>query len=180
MSVGWRAEVNARDMQRVSRVLNSVNKELMADLRKNMRGAIKPTADQIAKISNSEGGALSGARRSKGRTRWQPVKGVVAISPGRGKRGWTPLVAMEFYSGAKTKGPAGYFIQEFAGYKNPAGSTASGRAMIATLNVRVPGWGKGGRFVYRAFQPFKREVYHKAKAIMVDWTRRTTRELEKI
>jgi len=166
-------------MQRVSRVLNSVDKELMAYLRKNMRGAIAPTAREIAKASNNEQGGLSGAIRSKGRTRWEPVKGVVAISPGRSKRGWAPLVAMEFYSGTKTKGSAGYFIAEFAGYKNPAGTTASGRAMIARLNMGAPGWGKGGRFVYRAFQPFKHEVYSKAKNIVQEWTIRTNLELEK-
>lgn len=182
MSLRLRPEVDLRDMARVSRVLNGIDKDLIAELRSNMRGAMGPIAKEIAKASNADRGGLSGALRSKGRTRWEPVKGTVAFSAGRSRTraGWKPLVAMEFYSGTRSKGPAGYFIAEMAGSRNPAGTTASGAAMIARLNMRSPGWSNGGRFVYRAFQPFKHAVYQQAKNIIAVWTIRTNRELEKL
>jgi hypothetical protein len=74
----------------------------------------------------------------------------------------------------------GMYISEFAGSKNPNGSGARGAWFIGMLNLRVRGWSKGGRFVYRAFMPYKVSIYNLAESLLEKWTNRVNVELENI
>jgi hypothetical protein len=73
----------------------------------------------------------------------------------------------------------GMYISEFAGSKNPNGSPTDARGpwFVGMLNIRVPGWQKGGRYVYKAFMPFKDSIYKLAESLTEKWLDRVNQEL---
>jgi hypothetical protein len=91
--------------------------------------------------------------------------------------GWGDLVTINVDAGKTSRG---MYIAEFAGSKNPNGSPydARGPWFVGMLNLRVPGWDKGGRYVYRAFMPFKSTIYELASSLVERWTDRVSEELE--
>jgi hypothetical protein len=178
MSMSVRAEVDARDIARVARVLRKVDKELLNDLGRSMRSGIGGTARDIAAKANANGAPLSGMRGHNGNTKWGNVRASVSTRPGRMRSGWGDLVTINVDAGKTSRG---MYISEFAGSKNPNGSPfdARGPWFVGMLNLRVPGWDKGGRYVYRAFMPFKDNIYRLAESLVEKWSERVSGELEK-
>jgi hypothetical protein len=179
MATSLRPEVDARDMAKVARILRKVDKELLNDLGRSMRSGIGGTAQQISASANANGAPLSGMTNHNGATKWGPVKASISTRPGRSRFGWGDLVTINMDAGRTSRG---MYIAEFAGSKNPNGDTISARGgwFIGMLNVRVPGWSKGGRFIYRAFMPYKLSIYNLAENLLDDWTRRVNNELERV
>jgi hypothetical protein len=179
MVVSVRAEVDARDMARVARVLRRVDKELLNDLGRSMRTGIGGTAQQISASANANGAPLSGMTNHNGATKWGPVKASISTRPGRSRFGWGDLVTINMDAGRTSRG---MYISEFAGSKNANGSSIDARGpwFVGMLNLRVPGWSKGGRFVYRAFMPYKVSIYNLAENLLEKWTNRVNVELENI
>lgn len=179
MTVQVRAEVNAQDMARVARILRKVDKELLNDLGRSMRGGLGGTAQAIAAQANMNGAPLSGMLSHRGDTKWGNVSGKVSTTPGRSRFGWGNLVTFNIDAG---KGSRGMYISEFAGSKNPNGSPIDARGpwFVGMLNIRTPGWEKGGRYVYRAFMPFKSKIYELADDLLTKWSEKVNRELEQI
>lgn len=178
MSVSLRAEVDARDMARVARVLRKVDKELLNDLGRSMRSGIGGTAKEIAAKANANGAPLSGMRNNNGNTKWGNVRASISTRSGRNRFGWGDLVTINVDAGRNARG---MYIAEFAGSKNPNGSPTDARGpwFVGMLNIRVPGWEKGGRYVYRAFMPFKDNIYRLAESLVEKWTDRVSEELER-
>lgn len=174
MAVSIRAEVDAQDMARVNRVLNGIDKSLVAELRSSMKSGVFPIAQQIARRANGYPVPFSGMAKG-GRTAWgalniTPAK--VSVTPGRSRKS-TNLVTMNF-DGRKAVGLA---IAENAGTKS-SGKTRSGQFFIQRLNSVVPGWQNGGRYLYRAFMPYQPHVYRLAENILSRWIETTNRDLE--
>jgi len=55
-----------------------------------------------------------------------------------------------------------------------------GGGLLGMLCLRLPGWDKGGRYVYRAFMPFKATIYRLAETLVEKWTDRVSVSLENI
>jgi hypothetical protein len=176
MSMSVRAEVDARDMARVARVLRSVDKSLIDDLRDTMRPALQPIAGQIATRASSIPPPMSGFV-NRGRKRWGGLRAMkVSVTPGYSRKNQT-LVSMNF----ATKGGEGMYIADMAGSKNLLFSKNPrvGRPFIENLNRIVSGWDNGGRFLYRTFMPYKPVINRLAENILLRWIEKTNRELEK-
>jgi len=174
MGVSFTAEVDARDMARVARVLNRVDKSLIDELKSSMKAGIVPIGQLIAARVNAGGVPLSGMGH-RGPTRWLPVKmsvQKVAVTPGMSHKN-PNLVTMNFYN----KQARGLAIAENAGSKT-AGSSPQGKAFIRNLNVIVSDWPQGGRFLYRAYMPFKPHVVNLGANILKRWIAKTNKEIE--
>lgn len=176
MPATLRAEVDAQDMARVARVLRSVDRELMNDLKRSMVPDLGNIAKQIAIQASANGAPMSGMRH-RGNTKWGPVRGSLSVTPGRSRGGWGNLATMEFRAGKTNRG---LYIAEFAGSaglkwsKNPR----KGIPFVEQLNRAVPGWDKGGRYIYRAFMPKQTIIYVRAQMYVAAWANRVTAALE--
>lgn len=171
-------ELDARDVARVMRVLRSVDKELVADLRTSLRTDLKPVGKAIESKINGLRAPMSGMMREgvrkPNRTAWGRVSSSVSITPGTSRRN-TNIVSINI-NASKAVGIA---IAENAGTKS-RGKDARGASFIRRIEWVVPGWPNGGRFVYRTFMPFKSSVYAMATDIINRWSEKTSRELERI
>jgi len=176
MSVLVRAEVDAQDMARVARVLRSIDRELMNDLKRSMMPDLETVAKQIAAEASANGAPMSGMRH-RGNTKWGPVRGSLSVTPGRARGGWGNLATMEFRAGKSNRG---LYIAEFAGTagmkwsKNPR----KGIPFVEQLNRAVPNWKNGGRYIYRAFMPKQTIIYLRAQLYVALWADRVTAALE--
>lgn len=176
MSVSLRAEVDAQDMARVARVLRTIDRDLINDLRRSMVPDLGQIAKQIAAEASANGAPMSGMRHN-GNTKWGPVRGSLSVTPGRARGGWGNLATMEFRAG---KANRGLYIAEFAGTaglkwsKNPR----KGIPFVEQLNKAVPGWQEGGRYIYRAFQPKQTIIYLRAQIYVAKWAQKVTKALE--
>lgn len=177
MSLGVRAEVDARDVARVVRILKGVDKSLVTELRSSMKSGILPIARAIEGRVNSNSAPMSGMNREgvtkPNRYRWGKVRASVSVTPGYSRRS-ANLVTIKY---AVPKNAVGLSIAENAGSKSQ-GKNIQGQMFIRRIAEVVPGWPKGGRYLYRAFMPYKPHVYDLAKNILVRWSAKTNRELE--
>jgi len=177
-----RPEVDAQGIRDTVRILRSIDRTLVNDMSKKMRTEIKPIGNEISNEVNSVGPPLSKFAYPS-RTMWEPVKSRVSVRPGKTKRGWGDLVAIEIFSGGGGKGKgkeaAGYAITELAGWKS-SGSTPQGQAMIRNLNSRFGGWPKGGRIIYKSFKSKARDTYVIAKRVLDKWTVDVNKKLESL
>ena len=174
MAVSIRAEVDARDMARVVRVLKNLDASLVTELRSSMKSGILPIAQNIMQRANSYPVPFSGMERGT-RTRWGALRvsaSKISVTPGRSRKS-PNLVTINFDG----KNAVGLAISENAGTKS-SGKTKSGQFFIQRLNAVVPGWQNGGRFLYRAFMPYQPHVYRLADSIMQRWINKTNQELE--
>lgn len=171
MVTSLRPEVDARDMARVTRILRRIDNELIADLRVPMKQAILPLAKMVAGRANSFSVPMSGMRRP-GPKQFAPVAASVGITPGFSRKN-PNLVEIRL----KPTGGAGMFIADMAG-RVSSGKSPQGMSMIRTLNSVVPGWQNGGRYIYRAFMPYRQTLYNLANNILDRWVDGTNRKLE--
>lgn len=179
MSVTIRAEVDAGDIARVARVLRNIEPDLIADLRQTMRGPLFPIAQRIAARANSYPVPMSGMLRAGVRKPIRTVWGAlritpskISVTPGRSRRS-PSLVTMNF-DGSRA---VGLVIAENAGTKTQ-GSSLRGKLFIERINATVPGWQNGGRYLYRAFMPYKSHVYQLGENLLQRWIAKTNRVLE--
>lgn len=177
MAVSIRAEVDARDLARVMRVLKSVDKSLADDLKNTIKPALDPIAKQIGARVNSTPAPMSGMTkipgRNPGRYEWAPGRISVSVTPGFSFKS-PNLVTIRF---ATPKDRAGIPIAENAGSKSQ-GKNIQGQLFIKRIMTVVEGWPNGGRFLYRTFMPYKPHIYTLAENLVIRWTEKTNRELE--
>jgi len=179
MAVSFRAEVDARDMARVNRFLRDVDKTIVDELRSSMKAGIFPIAKQIAAKANSFSVPMSGMSREgvrkPNRTQWGALRvtpSKISVTPGKSKKN-PNLVTIKF-DGTKA---VGMVIADQAGTKT-RGNGLRGQFFIERLNNVVPGWQRGGRYLYRAFMPYQPYVYRLGESILQRWIAKTNRELE--
>jgi len=132
------------------RALNNVDKGIVRELRKDLKGSLVGTAKQIAgQVSKDP--PLSGMNR--GRFKWTGAQGSVSFTPGKIRRGQDthPLVSIRLTGVGKSPG---FDLGEIAGSRGLRYSKnkKKGRALIRNLNAEAPfGNYKAGRFAYGYF-----------------------------
>lgn len=177
MSLDLRVEVDARDIARVARVLKSVDSSLIDELRTSMKSSIVPIAKMIESRINSNSVPMSGMNREgkkkPNRYNWARVRTTVSVTPGYSKKS-PNLVTIKY---AVPTNRVGLAIAENAGSKSN-GKNIQGQMFIRRIATVVPGWPNGGRYVYRAFMPYRPHVFRLAENILMRWVDKTNRELE--
>jgi hypothetical protein len=139
------------------KILNSIDKEIVKQARKDLRTGAQPVANAVkANIPNEsplqgKSGSRSPTRGMihRGRTGWNP-SGVTArvktnFSKKAERRGNSLVSIVVGGKGKSGSGAAAFQIADMAGRK-ARGKTASGRAMIQKLNAQK----KASRYVYPA------------------------------
>lgn len=173
MVMSLMAEVNRDDIAYVVRVLRSVDKELVNDLKRSMKPEFQAMAKRIAADASANSAPMSGMRRGQGNTKWGGITGTLAVTPGKSAR---HLVTLNFQA---SKTARGLYIAEFAG---TAGMKYSkfpirGPLFVAQLNAAVTGWNEGGRYIYRAFMPLKNDLYRMAQEKVEAWSEKVSADL---
>lgn len=177
MGLSMRAEVDARDIARVVRVLRAVEPSLVAELRTSMRSGVLPIAKMLEGRVNQNAAPMSGMNRrgvtKPNRLRWAKGAATVSVTPGYSKK--SPNLVTIAYRVPKTA--VGLAVAENAGSKS-AGNSPQGRAFIRQITTVVPGWPDGGRYLFRSFMPYRPHVFRLAENILMRWVDKTNRELE--
>lgn len=173
MSSGMKLEVDSREIAKVMRVLRTLDKDLLADLRPNLRNAIKPYAQATAARINSQRAPLSGMLKYSSKMWGGSVKSKTSVTPGFSRRS-PNLVEIAIIPPA---GMPGVVIADFAG-RVSQGKSLRGRLFIQNLNRVIPGWSRGGRIIYKAFMPYKPHVNSSAERIINAWTEDVSRKLD--
>lgn len=175
MSSGMKLEVDSREIAKVMRVLRTLDKDLVADLRPNLRSAVKPYADATAARINGQRAPMSGMLKYSSKM-WGPVKGKVSISTAASTRNNPNLIEVSM---TPASGMPGVAIADMAG-RVTRGKSLRGQLFIQQLNRVVPGWSRGGRIIYKAFMPYKPHVNSSAARIINAWSEGVSRKLDSL
>jgi hypothetical protein len=173
MSSGMKLEVDSREIAKVMRVLRTLDKDLVADLRPNLRNAVTPYAKATASRINSQRAPMSGMLKYSSKM-WGSVKSKVSISTAGSTRKNPNLVEISMIPAA---GMPGVVIADMAG-RVTKGKSLRGQLFIQQLNRVIPGWSRGGRIIYKAFMPYKPHVNSSAERIINAWTEDVSRKLD--
>ena len=160
----------AIDGQKVAvaiREFNSFQPDLIKQLRRDLRGELKPLARYMAE-AYPKTIDLSGYRMAHGTHGVGTVRGAVGVLTRRG-RGTTALVQVRMvYNNATVN------IWEKIGKRNP-GISPQGKHLYQEIQNRFPGWPKGGRIFYKAFQSGPR-VMDNVRSILNDFMTKVDRK----
>jgi len=160
--------VKVEGINETIRSMRKLDKEAVSALRKELKGALTPTAKKIAsKVPTSA--PLSGFNHN-GRTRWTGARAIVSFTPGSIRRGQDvhPLVSIKMDG---KSGGAGFDIAEIAGSRNLSSTrprskqferrgasgkittrqNGQGRALVRGLKPRAPWSFSAGRFGFGYF-----------------------------
>jgi hypothetical protein len=155
------------------KTLRGLDKKVMNELGREMRGTIQPFADSIANAVPSQS-PLSGMNHN-GVTRWGgKPKASVSFTPGRSRRGGSQLLSIRLSGGSAKNGPIGFDYAEMAGTRRSGPKAVSkvydrggfpglqhrvngqGDRMIAGLRRKKSIRGKSGYFAFdAALQKYK-------------------------
>jgi hypothetical protein len=105
---------------------------------------------------------------------WRPLSGVVRVTPGYS---WKSPNLVEIDFEKSSSAAPGIAIAENAGSKT-SGNGLRGQLFIRRLQTVVPGWDNGGRYLYRAFMPYKPAIYKLTENLVERWIARVNRKLE--
>ena len=157
------ARVDASNINHTVRTLRGVDKRVLRDMRKELRGKIQPYANSIAQAVPAQS-PLRGMRHD-GVTRWQgKPKASVSFTPGKSRSG-NRLLSIKVTGGSAKAGPIGFDYAEMAGVRRRAPKPFSkvyqreglnqqhrvngqGDAMISALQRKVPIRGRAGYFAF--------------------------------
>ena len=162
-------KVNAEKIREAVGELRAIDKALVSELRKELRGKISPFARQIADNVPTDP-PLSGFGNT-GATGWSDVTPKISFTPGRSRKTGNHLVSIRIQPRAARRG---LYIAELGGSRT-RGVSNRGRAMIRNLNQRYPMKGKGGRFAYTKFRLLRPD----AMRIAVEIVNRTIGEVNR-
>jgi membrane-associated protease RseP (regulator of RpoE activity) len=157
------ARVDASNLNHVVKTLRGVDRQILNELRKELRGKIQPYANSIAQAVPAQS-PLSGMRHD-GVTRWSgKPKATVSFTPGKSRSG-NRLLSIRLTGGSAGRGPLGFDYAELAGVRKRAPKPFSklyerngllqqhrvngqGDAMISQLRRKKPIRGKAGYFAF--------------------------------
>lgn len=157
------ARVDASNINHTVRTLRGVDKRVLNDLRKELRGKVQPYAQSIANAVPATP-QLRGMRHN-GVTRWEgKPKASVSFTPGKSRSG-NRLLSIKLTGGSAGRGPLGFDYAELAGVRRRAPKPFSkvyqreglnqqhrvngqGDAMIEKLRQLNPIRGKAGYFAF--------------------------------
>lgn len=160
------------------RELNKIDKDIVKQLRNDMKTLLAPEAKQIANEVPIKP-PLSGFDHA-GRTRWTGARGSVSVTPSRIRRDKeeSPIVTIRLLG--KARG-AGFEIAEKAGMRNLRYSKnrSSGQQFVKNLNTRAPFNFKGGRFAYGFFLQKRKPIEGKALAVINAFAQKFNRRVSR-
>jgi len=166
ITLGKQTKVTGLD--RAVRELNKVDKDIVKQLRKDMRQESSPILKEI--VSEVDVQAPISGMRGSHRTAWSGVKGGFSFRPNARSKagGYVPIINMTLRSKGKT---AGFEIAEMAGSKNLAFSKnkARGRQFVGILKQRSGSNFKAGRFGYSEFLKRRPEIQKTVIKIIDDF-----------
>lgn len=141
-----RVSIDTETLRAVNKRLGEIDPELRKAVGKNIKDAIRPTADRIkARIPQQP--PLSGMRHS-GRTAWRGANVGAYATPGGGRGS---IARLEVFGRGQYR--AGVKIGDLAGTRGRYVRGERGRKFIDNLSRRYPlsAGGKGGRFGWANF-----------------------------
>ena len=167
-------KLDGDDVRRVLQQLKDIDPESVKILRKELRSALKPLAQDIANEVPTSA-PLSGFNNA-GATSWSAVRPSVSFRPGKRRKGgpWTPLIALEV--GTKPSSQRGVYIAELAGSRTN-GVTPQGKNLVRQLNQQRPMKGRGGRYIYAGFRLQRSDALNIAERILKRFWDRVDRKL---
>ena len=136
-------KIEANNIREAVKELKALDKNLVKELRKDLRASIGPFAKQVANAVPVEP-PLSGLGQY-GPTGWSPVRPSISFTPGRSRKSGDHLVSIRINPTRKQRG---LYLGELAGSRS-RGASARGRNLISVLNQRAPMKGRGGRYAYK-------------------------------
>lgn len=157
------ARVDASNINHTITTLRGVDRRVLNELRKELRGKVQPYAQSIANAVPAQS-PLRGMRH-EGVTRWGgKPKASVSFTPGKSRSG-NRLLSIKLTGGSAGRGPIGFDYAEVAGIRRRAPKPFSkvyerqglnqqhrvngqGDAMIEALQRRNPIRGKAGYFAF--------------------------------
>lgn len=165
-------------LQRAIRELNQIDRDIVKQLRADMKTAIAPDAKALAgKVPQQP--PLSGFN-NKGPKRWTGAKSTVSVTPSRIRKGKDvhPIVTIRLMGRAKG---AGFDIAEKAGMRNLRYSSnrQRGRQFVQALDKRAPFKFKGGRFAYGFFLNQRKGINKKAVKIIDSFAKKFNRKVSR-
>ena len=158
------ARVDASNINHTVKTLRGVDRKVLNELRKDLRGKIQPYANSIAQAVPAQS-PLRGMRHN-GVTRWEgKPKASVSFTPGKSRSG-NRLLSIKVTGGSAKSGPIGFDYAEVAGIRRRAPRPVSkvyeregllqqhrvngqGDAMISALQRKVPIRGRAGYFAFQ-------------------------------
>ena len=159
------ARVDASNINHTVRTLRGVDRRVLNELRKDLRGKVQPYANSIAQAVPAQS-PLRGMRHD-GVTRWGgKPRATVSFTPGKSRTG-NRLLSIKLTGGSAGRGPIGFDYAELAGVRRRAPKPFSkvyqreglnqqhrvngqGDAMIEELRRKNPIRGKAGYFAFDA------------------------------
>ena len=150
--------LNPKDVQRALRALKGIDAEHVKALRSDLKTTLQGVANRTARAL-PQSPTLSNFASSPG---WATPRGTVSFTPGRSRKSGNKLLTIKVTSSRD----GSILISEFAGNRS-SGRTASGRAMIESLNnVKPIQVGREGRFAYPFFRSQRNSVLKDAEKVM--------------
>jgi hypothetical protein len=158
------ARVDASNINHTVKTLRGVDRKVLNELRKELRGKVQPYANSIAQAVPAQS-PLRGMRHN-GVTRWEgKPKASVSFTPGKSRSG-NRLLSIKVTGGSAKSGPIGFDYAEVAGIRRRAPRPVSkvyeregllqqhrvngqGDAMIRALQRKVPIRGRAGYFAFQ-------------------------------
>lgn len=141
-----RVSVETASLRKLSRALNDIDPDLRKQVGKDIKSAIRPTADAIrSRIPQQP--PLSGMGH-RGRTAWRGVNVGAYATPGGGRGS---IARLEVFGRGQYR--AGLKMADLAGTRGRYVSGPRGEAFVRNLDRRYPRsmGGRGGRFAWQNF-----------------------------
>ena len=167
------AKLDANDVAKTFRILNSIDKNLVKELRQELGSELKPLAKAIAAKYPAQP-TLSGFEQTYGRWGWDKVTGTVKITPGKSRKGAGRNNVVSLSMNHKGATP---FVLDMIGRKNP-GISPQGKALYNQVQRQFPAWPNGGRIFYKAFKGARTNINKHAENIINRWSVKVSKELD--
>jgi len=174
ISLGKQTRVTGLD--RAVRQLNNIDKDIVKQLRKDLRSETKGILTEI--VSEVDVAAPLSGMNNNGPKAWTGVKGGFSFRPNaRAKtKGYVPIINMTL----RSKGSGARFeIAEMAGSKNLAQSVnrRRGKQFVSALKRSSGSPFKAGRFGYSEFLKRRPEVQKAVIKVIEDFTRQFNKKI---
>jgi len=157
--------------------LKALDKNLVKEMRKELRAKISPFAKQIADAVPVEAplsGFGDGDFGHAGDTGWARVRAAISFTPGKSRKTGNHLVSVRIISRTDKRGP---YIAEMAGMRS-AGKTAQGRALVSNLNKKREMKKSGGRYAFAQFRFLRPDIVVLATTIVNQLIGKVNRRIE--
>jgi len=169
---------NVTGLNDAIRALNKLDKQIVRQLRADLKGELTGEAKELAAEVDGEP-PLSGFAH-KGRTRWNGARGSVSVAPSRIRKGKDthPIVTLRLTGKGNS---AGFDVAEMAGTRGLRYSKnrKSGKKFVQNLTASAPFKFKGGRFAYGYFLRQRKGIQKKAVKVIDKFAKKFNKKVSR-